>query len=197
METCLCAGRMNQCGRAGERRQTRGTAPEWVGRHGLQAGVQGHPRQTDRLIHKRKQSAAAVKEAAEGGSTGPLEVYEASCIACLFFCCAGRAGGEGSTGRAAGREPMWQGAGVAGSRCGCKEVIRVGTPGSCSEGRGCQELLELGRRRSDGKVEAGGLRAPIRNIQKGSEDTGDCWLLTADLLPPDRHLLPPPPPGGL
>ena len=59
----------------------------------------------------------------------------------------------------------------------------MGTPSSCSEGRGCQELLELGRQRSDGKVEAGGLRAPIINVQEGSEDTGDCWLLTADLRP--------------
>lgn len=101
---CVCAG--------GGRRQTRGTAPEWVGRHGLQAGVQGHPRQTDRLTHKRKQSAAAVKEAAEGGSTGPLEVYGASCIACVFFCCAGQgeeraAQGGLPAGSRCGREPMW------------------------------------------------------------------------------------------
>lgn len=86
METCLCAGRMNQCVCVLGGRRTRGTAPEWVGRHGLQAEVQVHPRQTVRLTHKRKQSAATVKEAGEGGSTGPLEVYGGNCIACLFYC---------------------------------------------------------------------------------------------------------------
>lgn len=48
------------------------------------------PPQTDRLTHKRKPSAAVVKEPGEGGSTGHLEVYRANCIAWVFFCCAGQ-----------------------------------------------------------------------------------------------------------
>lgn len=72
------------------------------------------PLQTDRLTHKRKPSAAAVKEAGGGRVYRHLEVYRANCIAWVFFCCAGQ-------GSERGREGYRQGADVVARR-----VIRWG-----------------------------------------------------------------------